>query len=269
MARRRRRIAGPNGPRPNPNLNNQPGNDGRGNKGRRKKGRGSPVLREARRDVMLTIKPVRREIRRIRKQGIRDYRQAAAKTGNIYDALGRELAPLMGQFAGQSQQIASGLNQNLGTLADTIGSNVAGVPQSEISAGAGMFGALGGGALAELANNAQRNAAYQTSVQQQSGVEGAIAQRNMLQDLLGFKQDLGQQRLDLMRDVPQLIRQRMDFLRDQEFDQGLALQQLQLERLGMNRSYGLQNQQLAMQQKSDAAYQWLMQQLAQQNARGG
>jgi vacuolar-type H+-ATPase subunit C/Vma6 len=74
-------------------------------------------------------------------------------------------------------------------------------------------------------------------------------------DLTDFKKDLTQQRVDLMRDVPALIRQRKDFLSDQEFEQMLALQQLQLERQNSNRSYGLQSRSLSMQQQADALMQ--------------
>jgi Sec-independent protein translocase protein TatA len=229
------------------------GNDGGKNK--RKKGGRSPEMREARRDVMLSVKPARREIRRARKQGIRDYQQAANKTENIYGALAQQLQPLAGQFQNQSNQVASGLQGNLAQLAGTIGSTVPGVPQSELSAGAGMFGALGGGALAELASGQQRNLAYQNATRGQAAVEGTHAQRNMLMDLTDFKKDLTQQRVDLMRDVPALIRQRKDFLSDQEFEQMLALQQLQLERQNSNRSYGLQSRSLSMQQQADALMQ--------------
>ena len=226
----------------------QPKGDGKGGKdGPRRRNRGGgPLMKEARRDVLQSVKPVRREIRRARMQGTRDYERASEKASDLYGALSAQLAPLAGQFQSQAAGIGDALNDQLAGLGGMLGSTVPGVPEGEIGAGAGMFGALGGGALAELASTAQRNLGYQTSAQRQAAMEGTIAQRNYLADRTDFLDDLRQQRVDLMRDVPTLIRQRLDYLRDQKFDQGLALSELDLRRLMANRDYGLQSQALGM-----------------------
>lgn len=85
----------------------------------------------------------------------------------------------------------------------------------------------------------QRQAGYMGSAQEQGATEQMIARRNYLQDRTDFLDDLRQQRVDLMRDVPALIRQRKDYLSDQKFDQGLAQSQLDLNQLIADRDYNL------------------------------
>lgn len=232
--------------------NNKPGGDGKKG-GKKKGGRKSEAFKDARRDVMLSIKPARREIRRIKKMGVREGRQQEQKIGNIYGALGDQLSAIGGNYQPQAQQIASGLQGNLAQLAGTIGSNVPGVPQGEISAGAGVLGALGGGALAQLASGAQRSIDFQNSVQRQGAMEGAFATRDVANQTADFRKDLNQQRIDLMRDVPALIRSRMDENQARRFEQMLAMQQLQLSRRGQNASIGLQQQGLALERQSQQA----------------
>lgn len=234
------------------------GNGGGGKNPPKRKGGKPEGFKDARRDVMLSVKPLRREIRRVRKQGTRDAQNQITQTQNVYDAMGRTMAPLTQQYTDQSSQIASGLTGNLGTLTDMLGSAVPGVPQSEQSAGANLFGTIGAGSLGELASQAQRNVGYNTSAQRQGAMESGITQRNILQDLGDFRDDLGQQRIDLMRDVPALIRQRMDAERDTNFEQGLAMSELDLRRLMANRSNSLAQQSLGMDQRQQQLYAQMM-----------
>lgn len=186
---------------------------------------------------MVSYRPYLQEIQRARRQGNRDYNQSMARVGSVYGALGRELGGVGGIDTGAiGQQFTS----QLGGLADMLGSSVPGVPAGEISAGTGVFGAIGAGGLSQLASDASRSQAYQSSAQRQGSIESMIAQRNMTQDRLGFLDDLRQQRLDTMSRVPAEIRSRIDALRDLMFSQGLQ-----------NRQFGLQNRSYLDQQRLD------------------
>jgi hypothetical protein len=131
---------------------------------------------------------------------------------------------------------------------------VPGVPQSEISAGTGLFGAIGAGSLEDLASQRSRNVAYNTSAQRQGSMESAIARRNYQTDLHDTLKDIGQQRIDLMRSVPQQIQARMDQLRQIAFDQMMAQKNFGLSA----QSAALAQQQAAMQNNSSAAYSQLL-----------
>jgi hypothetical protein len=195
---------------------------------RRRRRGGSPDFRRARRDVMMSFKPYRRELGQARKEGIRDFKTANARVGNVYGGLASELAPLSGQYADQMTGVREGLSSDLGGLADMLGSTVPGVPQSEIAAGTNMFGTLGGGGLEQLASQQARNVGYNTSAQRQGALEKMTAQRNYGQDLTNFLSDLRGQRTDAARDIPGLIRQRMDELSDRGFDRSMALREFGL-----------------------------------------
>lgn len=194
---------------------------------RRRRRRGSPAYQRAKRDVMLSYRPYRRELRQARREGRRDYRQANARVGDVYGALDRELAPLSGQYAGQMEGITQGLQGNLAGLTDLLG-GVEGVPQSEVTAGAGLFGTIGAGGLSELASQQARNVGYNTSAQRQGSMERAVTQRNYRQDLTTFLDDLRRQRVDAARDLPGLIRQRMDEINDRNFERSMALREFTL-----------------------------------------
>lgn len=217
------------------------GGKGGGKKPRRKLG---PLESRARRDVMLSVRPELQDIRRARRQGTREYHTASNRVGDIYGGLQHELAPLGAQYGNQANDIAGDFTTQLGGLTDLLGSNVQGVPQGEISAGTGLFGTIGAGALEQLAGERGRNLAYNASAQRQGGIEKMTGQRNMLSDLQDFRKDLSQQRLDVTRGTPADIRQRLDELRDAAFQRQLAEKQ-----------FGLQARSLNQGQLADQAFQ--------------
>jgi hypothetical protein len=214
----------------------------------------APEYGAARRDVMLSERPYLQELKRTRKQAIRDTRHASRRTKSIYRGLGHELRPLGGKFDNQAQDISQGLQSDLGQFESHLGSTVPGVPQSEITAGTGLFGTIGAGSLEDLASQRSRNNAYNTSTQRQGSMESAIARRNYQVDLHDTLKDIGQQRLDLLRSTPQQIQARMDQLRQIAFDQMMAQKQFGLSA----QSAALAQQQAAMQNQSSAAYSQLL-----------
>lgn len=195
---------------------------------KKKRRRRSPAFRRAARDVRIAQRPFRRELRQAKREGLRDIRDATRRTNQAYSGLRNEIAPLSGQYADQMSTISQGFTDQLGSLADLLGSSVPGVPAGEISAGTGAFGAIGAGGLSELASQSARNVAYNTSAMRQGGLERGMARRNFAQDRLDFLKDIRGERLDLAREAPALIRQRMDELRDRGFDRSMALREYQL-----------------------------------------
>jgi hypothetical protein len=224
----------------------------------RRNRRGSPAFRRARRDVMLSYRPYKRELRQARREGVRDFRTANRRVGNVYAGLQNELAPLSGQYATQMEGIRSNLTSDLGGLTDLIGSSVAGVPASEISAGAGLFGTLGAGGLSELSSQQARNVGYNTSAERQGSLEKMTAQRNYGQDLTYFLSDLRGQRMDAARDLPGLIRQRMDELNDRNFDRSMALKEFALRA----KSAGMDMQRALADLRGQDAWSWYIRQQA-------
>lgn len=202
----------------------------------------SPSFKSAKRDVMLSERPYLQELKRTGKQAKRQTRQSSRRTAGIYKSLGRELKPLSGQYEHQAQGISDGLQSDLSNFTGMLGSDVPGVPQSEIAAGTGLFGTIGAGTLQDLASQQGRNLAYNTSARRQGSIESATQRRNYQTDLSNFMKDLGQQRLDLMRGVPQQILARKDELARIAFDQLMA-----------NRNFGLQSSQVNQANASNSA----------------
>lgn len=254
MAQTRRRRDGGGSDRSNDRPEFQGGRDRRddGNdRRRRRKGARGALSRRARRDVRLSYRPYLNQLRRTRRQGLRDYEQADERVQNAYAALASQLAPMAGQLQSSLGGVSGDLQAQLAQLAGNLGSSVEGVPASEIGAGANLFGALGAGGLEQIASQGARGALYQDSAQRQGSIEQMITQRNMAQDQRDFLDDLRQQKLDTLRGMPAEIRSRLDFLRDQAFQNNLALRQ-----------FGLQQGAYNAQQSSDAALAWLLGQLS-------
>jgi hypothetical protein len=193
---------------------------------------------------MQSFRPFRRELAQTRREGTRDYREAMRRTGQVYGALGRELEPLSGQYASQMGDVRSNFSGDLAGLAGMLGSTVPGEPTGEISAGTGYFGAIGAGGLSELASAQGRNAAYNTSAMRQGSLEKGMAQRNYTQDLQDFRGDIRRERIDAARDMPGLIRQRVDELRDRGFDRSMALREFALrsKQAGMDMRMAMSDQ---------------------------
>jgi hypothetical protein len=177
---------------------------------------------------MTSYRPFRRELQQARREGTRDYRESSKRVGSVYDALGRELAPLSGQLTSQIGAISSGLQGQLGQFGDLLGSSVPGVPAGEIAAGTGLFGSIGAGALSELANSQARGVSYNASAQRQGSLEKMTARRNYRQDYQTFLDDIRRERINAARDLPSLMRQRVDELRDRGFDRSMALREFEL-----------------------------------------
>lgn len=211
---------------------------------RKDKNRPGKLQRRARRDVRLAIDPVLDEIRRAQRSAGRDYEQNAERVADIYGALGDEIRPLGGQYDTQAQRISGDLNTVLGGLAGLLGpsmeafaglspedaagaqAQLLGAAAPEGQAAVNMFGALGAGGQSLLANDRSRNLGYQTSAQRQVGLDRSALEKSFLQDYRDLLDDIKQQRLDVMQDVPSQIMARLDELRDRKKQFGIARAEL-------------------------------------------
>lgn len=195
---------------------------GKGNKRRKRQQEQQRFYNRAGRDVRLALDPLLEALSREGTLAERQFRTDADRFRDIYGSLDRELQPLTGQFREQMSGVTEDFQGQLGELAQLLGSQVPGVPQSELTAGAGAFGALGAGALGELASARGRNVAYNTSAERQGGIEQAVTHRNALVDLENYLSELSRRRADVQEDIPDLFRQRLDELRDQSWQREMA-----------------------------------------------
>lgn len=210
----------------------------------------SGVYSDAVRDVMMSLRPGRQQIRRARRQGIADYGQYSQQAADIGQAFQSQVAPLGGAYDAQVGGITSDLQAQLGSLTGLLGTSIGQVPEAERAAGAAMFGTTGAGTLAQLASERARQAGYQTSAQRQGAIETMTTRRNALVDLQNYLDDLASRKTDLYAGSDAMIRQREDQLRQQAFDRAMAM-----------RNYNLNASQVSGQNASDAAFGAYLQQL--------
>lgn len=192
----------------------------------------------ARRDIRMANDPLIEEIARAREQEIRDYEQEQEHMAAIYQALNNQIAPLGGEYDAAMQGIIGDYGASMGQMGEILGPgyDMAGVPAEDGAAaaavnaqlaaqeapGVGMVGAIGEGGHMLLANDRARNAAYQTSLQRQSGLDRMATERSVLQDHMQVLDDLRQQKLDVTKDIPTQIMQRLDQLKQERFQNRLA-----------------------------------------------
>jgi hypothetical protein len=129
-----------------------------------------------------------------------------------------------------------------------LGQNTIGqVPEAERAAGIANVGAIGSGAIEQIAGQQQNMADYLASGAQQGAVQGAVTSRNYLKDYSQFQKDIRQQKVDVIKSSRDQILNRLDQLKQERFDRSMALKQL-----------GMQQQQIDQANRALDAQIWLM-----------
>lgn len=190
---------------------------------------------------MLEFRRSRQALKRDRRQGMRESRQAQTQVGNVYDQLGPSLDAINSQYQTQTAGIPGQLTEQIGSLSSMLGSNIGAVPDAERAAGTNLIGTLGAGTLEQLASDQSRNAAYGASASRQGEIQRLTDQRNILGERRDFQEDIRNRRQDLMSGTDQMIRQRQDELARQAFDRRMALQAMAISQ----GTYGYQSAQAA------------------------
>jgi len=219
--------------------------------GQAPKGGADSLYRQAKRDVMLSMRPILAQYKQAKNQISRTGDQTQARVGDIYSALGSQLGALGDPYQQQISGISSDLTANLAGLTGGLNGQIGQAPATERAAAAGLFGAIGGGGLTQLASGAGRNAAYNTSAQRQGVEESAITQRNSAIDTANALRDLQTQKAGSFGGTPQQILARLDALKQQSA-------QLALARSGNQLNWSQFNQSTSQNSANQAAFaQWL------------
>lgn len=238
--------------RQNPKPNRKRGRQGGGMKA-------SDAYQQAHREVRNSVQDYLNTLKRSGKQAARQTTQTNQRTQDVYGALGTQLSALDAPYQSTMAEIGNNLSTQTAGLAPLLQQSVGQAPQTETAAASGLLGAIGSGGLSQLASSAATNAGYNQSAARQGSIESAITQRNALSDLGNFRQDLGQQRVDIMRQVGPQTLQRMDQLKQQGLDRRLALANLAISQ----GQYGMQQTAFATDQASQLSQQNIWNQIMQ------
>jgi hypothetical protein len=189
-----------------------------------------PLMKQARRDFRVAMKPQKQAIKRARRQGTRDFNEASQRVAQVTQAMLGQLGQIPGAYAGQTSGIIGDVTSGIGALGEQLGQNTIGqVPEAERAAGIANVGAIGSGAIEQIAGQQQNMADYLASGAQQGAVQGAVTSRNYLKDYQGFLKDNRQQQVDLASQSKDAILQRLDQLKQEKFDRTMALKQLGMQ----------------------------------------
>ncbi len=214
-------------------------------------------MKQARRDFRVAIRPQRQAIKRARRQGKRDYNEAQDRVQQVTGALLGQLGQIPGAYAAQTSGIIPNVTESIGGLNSMLGSGIGVVPGAERAAGVANVGAIGSGAIEQIAGQQQNMADYLASGAQQGAVQGAVTSRNYLKDYQDFLKDNRQQMVDLHAQAHDAILQRLDQLKQERFDRSMAL-----------KAMGMQQAQIDQANRQLDAEIWYMQQQAQRALRG-
>ena len=190
--------------------------------------------KQARRDVMLALRPQLRETKRQGKDVRREYDKYAGQMGGLYGLLDTQLADIGGDMG---SQFTANQDRYSGGVADIM----AAIGQSTAPDQGAFLNTLGSFALAgqnTLGTDAARETAYNASTRRQGGLESMVLGRNIRSDLQDALDQLRDERRDIMRDRGPMVMQRMDTLRQQQFDRQMALKELALRRAAVASANG-------------------------------
>lgn len=213
------------------------------------------ISKQAANDIDLALHPYLAQIDRAQTDAQQQYQKDVTRTGNIYQGLQNDLAPLDNQYNAAAKDISGNLSDSLGALAKDIPSGGFG---QENKAFSDAFGAAGASGLGMLASDAARQAAYQGGAQTQAAAEQASTQSNFLGDYQDALDQLRNRRMDVTEQAPKMVTSRLDELTQNALEGNLSVQQF------------LQNaKQAAASRKSDRALQqFLMKQIGGQSSGG-
>jgi hypothetical protein len=189
-----------------------------------------PLMKQAKRDVRIARRPQKQAIRRAARSGRQDFNEAQQRVAQVTGALLGQLGKIPGAYAGQTSGIIGDVTSGIGALGTQLGQNTIGqVPEAERAAGIANVGAIGSGAIEQIAGQQQNMADYLASGAQQGAVQGAVTSRNYLKDYSNFQKDIRQQKVDLQAGSKDDILQRLDQLKQEQFDRSMALKQLGMQ----------------------------------------
>jgi hypothetical protein len=189
------------------------------------------LTRQATREVRSTVvRPQLQALRRAARSGKQDFNEAQQRVAQVTGALLGQLGKIPGAYAGQTSGIIGDVTSGIGALGEQLGQNTIGqVPEAERAAGIANVGAIGSGAIEQIAGQQQNMADYLASGAQQGAVQGAVTSRNYLKDYANFQKDIRQQKVDLQAGSKDDILQRLDQLKQERFDRSMALKQLGMQ----------------------------------------
>lgn len=198
---------------------------GDGKKPDPKKNDHKTVQQRALNDVHLSIHPLLAQLARQMAMTRNQFGNQLQRSNSLFGQEQAALAPITGQYKQGSANILGNLQQALAAFGGTSGGNAAenAAAGSAMDAGArGALGVLGAGQSSDLA-------ALQAA---QAGA--GMQKREMGGDILGNQQDALQQimmqRQDVLGQMPAMIAQRLDQLRQQGFENKLSRQQFKLNK---------------------------------------
>jgi ribosomal protein L29 len=205
-----------------------------------------PLMKQAKRDVRIAKRPQKQAIRRAARSGKQDFNEAQQRVSQVTQAMLGQLAKIPGAYAGQTSGIIGDVTSGIGALGEQLGQNTIGqVPEAERAAGIANVQQVGAGAIEQIAGQQQNMADYLASGAQQGAVQGAVTSRNYLKDYANFQKDIRQQKVDLQAGSKDDILQRLDQLKQEQFDRSMALKQLGMQQAQIDQA----NRSLAAQQK--------------------
>lgn len=199
------------------------GGDGKGGKGNKPKHQ--TVQQRALRDVHLSIHPLIAQLARQMAMTRDQFGNQLQRSNSLFGQEQAALAPITGQYKQGSANILGNLQQALAAFGGTSGGNAA-----ENAAAGGAMDAGARGALGVLGAGQSSDLAALQAAQAGAGMQ----KREMGGDILGNQQDalqqLMMQRQDVLGQMPAMISQRLDQLRQQGFENKLSRQQFKLNK---------------------------------------
>jgi hypothetical protein len=215
-----------------------------------------PLMQQAKREVRsTTVRPQLQALRRAGRQGKQDFNEAQQRVAQVTGALLGQLGQIPGAYAGQTGGIIGNVTSGIGALGEQLGQNSIGqVPVAEQAAGIANVGAIGSGAIEQIAGQQQNMADYLASGAQQGAVQGAVTSRNYLKDYSNFQKDIRQQKVDVIKSSRDQILNRLDQLKQERFDRSMALKQLGMQQQQIDQANRALDAQIALE---EARAKWL------------
>jgi hypothetical protein len=172
------------------------------------------------------MQPVLSQIKQAKRQAKRETNQTINRTQNVYSALGSQLGALNAPGQEAYATIGNNLATQTSALAPLMNQNIGQAPESEATAAQGLLGAIGQGGVNQVGQIGATALANNQSAQRRGIEESAITQRNALGDLREFRQELGQQKVDLLKSAPAQIKQLISDIEQRNLNNRLAMGQL-------------------------------------------
>lgn len=212
-------------------------------------GGGNKFYEQALQELMVELQPYLNQLQRAQRQGRNDFRDSMARYGQVYNAYGNDLSNVANQYSSMTAGINPQLISDIGSLSGMLGNEYGMANAAENTAGRGVVGTIGAGALQTNASNTARNAAYGASALRQGAMEEKTAKVNARSDWTDYKRDLNEQRLQALEGLPGQASVLARNLRNDAFNRRMQL----AANDRANRALELQAQQIANAEAAAAA----------------